>query len=45
MTANVMPSLLPRQERKTELPYVFDTRVDIKQTAAYVLGAKVKCPI
>lgn len=45
MTANLMPQLQPRAHEHPELPYVFDTRVSIKQTAAYILGAKVTLPV
>lgn len=44
MTANMMPSLQPRTGAHPELPYVFDTRVTVKQTAAYILGAKISLP-
>ena len=45
MTANMMPALQPRQAEHPELPYVFDTRVHVKQTAAYILGAKITLPV
>ena len=45
MTANMMPALMPRQAEHPELPYVFDTRVHVKQTAAYILGAKITLPV
>ena len=45
MTANLMPQLLPRATEHPELPYVFDTRVSVKQSAAYILGAKINLPV
>ncbi|XP_063676843.1 activating signal cointegrator 1 complex subunit 3-like isoform X2 [Bolinopsis microptera] len=45
MTANMMPALQPRLSEHPELPYVFDTRVTVKQTAAYILGAKITLPV
>eukprot|EP00116_Pleurobrachia_bachei_P008607 sb/3468869/ len=44
MTANMVPALQPRTPVNPELPFVFDTRMDIKQTAAYILGVKVTLP-
>ena len=40
-----MPALQPRLAEHPELPYVFDTRVTVKQTAAYILGAKITLPV
>lgn len=44
MTANMVPALQPKRGGHPELPYVFDTTISIKQTAAYVLGAKISLP-
>ena len=45
MTASMIPELKPRASGQPELPYVFDTRLAVKQSAAYVLGAKISLPV